>query len=925
MPNIIINDSKPEFDITNWKSVFETKKVPVPVSEIEFRDVMTDKAVKMPIRIVSEAIISATKWDADTLEEECPSRTSKIDKFLELFDVIYPKSVEKETDKQSEKYIQRELSDNGSETFSETVEDFDAEMLSIDEAQDFFDAHRSKLTKDIDGKISIKAPLLYENMSVTVNSNFRIKYNVESISRNNILITDDKSETVVAVGKIVSKEENDLIVIERDDIDYSAFRNKIQFNIAVLKINNGTFTGEMIFKPVKIQMHAIETTDKVLCIDFGTSNTTAGSYRIKDTFGTEPELVTFADVTQENRLVDYFPTVVYVENCSDPDNIKYKFGFEAKKSEKSNNYESTASVFYQIKQWLIEDSCSSDKITLFDDKGNIAEVSKKSVVCAYLKHVITLSEDYFGVRFKELHFTAPVKMKHKFTDTLKKLLTDYTIIEDGIDEAGAIIFDYVSEKFAKWQNTKQENETDGNVAVIDCGGGTTDLTTCKYEFVQKEDGTKINQIKIDTQFSSGDFNFGGNNITYRIMQLIKLKIAVKYGFITEEEFNKVLEYSENDILQDADAGDYDNSSIYNDFISLYEKCEDFIPTQFNNMSDDFFDDDMPKIKRNFYYLWQFSEQVKIIFYREEKEVKKDKWDDAIQTIGDLKLNYLYQKQGDVLSRLEAPLDDLEITITEIRKVIFGDIYNLLNRILNLENGLPNPIYDYYRLSGQSCKINLFNELLKEFIPGKRLRKKMEKSYEHVESISLKKHCIGGSIRYIMYKRLNMRTELISTSVLAERIYKVSFADLNDEFPSEDATENTIKFYPVTSELDEITVVVRDNKKIIRKISISMKHIGELNNFECKNPDKVINELRKNGNDTINWELTRTKLANFNLNGNNGRAILVVAVPAGNCDGYGFYIHYIKKIIEGTEEKYVVTRGEYYNYETTSLGFFDGKR
>lgn len=80
------------------------------------------------------------------------------------------------------------------------------------------------------------------------------------------------------------------------------------------------------------------------------------------------------------------------------------------------------------------------------------------------------------------------------------------------------------------------------------------------------------------------------------------------------------------------------------------------------MSDDLFDDDMPKIKRNFYYLWQFVEQTKIIFYREEKEVKKENWDDAIQTIGDISLNYLYQKVDGSLKRIEHPFDELPITI-----------------------------------------------------------------------------------------------------------------------------------------------------------------------------------------------------------------------------------------------------------------------
>ncbi len=927
MSNIKFDDSKPKFNISDWESMFHQKSFDVPENEVELRKVFKEKTIS--IKYISDAIIAITKWDEYDLDEECPDKDAKIDKFLELYDVIYPEAKKAEETEQSEEQVETvetEEQNEQEESVSKPEEVtgiIETESLDLEEAQDFLISNSGKLKKDVDGKIKFNAPTLYEDMPVTVNSNFRIKCSIENISYNNIFIIDNELENVIAVGSIVSKEGVNLVTIRKHDIDFSAFKNKSQFNLAVLKINNEySFTGEIIYKPIKIKTHVMEKSERVLCIDFGTSNTTAGSYRIIDKYGTEPELVTFADVTQDNKLVNYFPTVVYIKNCENPSHIKYRFGFEAKALERTGNYESSASVFYQIKHWLIEDSYYSEYIEVFDEDGNTTMISKKDIVRAYIKYVISLSEDYFNVRFNELHFTAPVKMKHKFITILKEILPEYTIVEDAIDEAGAILFDYVSDKFVKWQNNNEKEADEGNVAVIDCGGGTTDLATCKYHFIGRDDITHINTIKIDTQFTNGDFNYGGNNITYRIMQLIKLKIAVKYGFISEEELNKVLERSENDILLDADQNDYNEQLLYKNYIDLYFRCEEFLPTQFNNMSDVFYDEDMPKIKRNFYYLWQFAEQVKIIFYREEKEVKKDKWDDAIQTIGDLKLNYLYKIEDDSLVKLESPLDNLEITITEIRKVIFGDIYSLLNRILNLENGLPNPVYDYYRLSGQSCKINLFNELLKEFIPGKRLRAKMERSFEHVESISLKKHCIDGSIRYMMYKKLNMRTGMVSDYEPAERIYFVYFSDLMGELQAENTELKELVFYPVKSELDEITVVVRDSIKIVRKINVSARCVSPAE--RVKNPSDVIDKL-KNGNTSINWERTRDKLADLDFNGKDGKIELVVAVPAGNSDGYGFYVYFITKRIKDTKEEYEVSEGKYYNYEQTNSGFFDGKR
>lgn len=911
MSNLKIDKSKPKFDLSVWKNMLKIKFYEVPTNESELRKIFSDKSIS--IIYISDAIMEETKWNEDELDEECPNRETKIDKFLELYDVIYAQS----------KSVQEH--DDQKEIIAESHEIIDTESLTLEEAQDFFDANKSKMKKEVDGRIKVAAPALYENMPITVNSNFRIKCSIESISLNNIFIIDNDLENVIAVGRIVSKEGNRLVTINKSDIDFSSFKNKTQFSLAVLKIDNeSSLTGEMIYVNIKMLLHTMKKTDRVLCIDFGTSNTTAGSYRIKNEYGTEPELVTFADVTNDNAFADYFPTVVYIVNCKNPEKIEYKFGFEAKLLEKSGNYESSASVFYQIKYWLIEDSSCSETIDIYDEDGNRTSIPKKEIVKAYIEHVIFLSEEYFNVKFKELHFTAPVKMKHKFITILKELLPEYTVVEDTIDEAGAILFDYVSDKFTKWQsNTVSKSElASGSVAVIDCGGGTTDLATCEYEFAGKGDISHINQITINTQFANGDFNYGGNSITYRIMQLIKLKLAVKYGYISEDEFNKVLERSENDILLDADKSDYNEESLYKDYNELYYKCEGFIPTQFNKNTDVFFDDDKPKIKRNFYYLWQFSEQVKIIFYREEKEVKKDKWDDAIRTIGDLKLNYLYKIEDDSLVKLASPLDDLEVTITEIRKVIFGDIYNLLNRILNLNNGLPDPIYDYYRLSGQSCKINIFNELLKEFIPGKRLRARMERSTDLIESISLKKHCIEGSIRYMMYKRLNMRTNLVNNNKLPERIYSIFFSDLLGEQAAEDMQTKALYLYPIKSDLEEITVVVKNNSEQVRKINFITKYMKPIGH--SSNSSDVINYIRKD-NSSIDWNGTSDKLAKLNFNGNDGELVVVVAVPAGNTDGYGFYIYLIKKTITGTKEEYMVSGGTYYNYEEPSSGFFDGMR
>ena len=48
------------------------------------------------------------------------------------------------------------------------------------------------------------------------------------------------------------------------------------------KINANNFNGEVYEIECYIDYERLEKTNKTLCIDFGTSNTTAGSYKIKN-------------------------------------------------------------------------------------------------------------------------------------------------------------------------------------------------------------------------------------------------------------------------------------------------------------------------------------------------------------------------------------------------------------------------------------------------------------------------------------------------------------------------------------------------------------------------------------------------------------------------------------------------------------------
>ena len=72
------------------------------------------------------------------------------------------------------------------------------------------------------------------------------------------------------------------------------------------------------------------------------------------------------------------------------------------------------------------------------------------------------------------------------------------------------------------QETLEENE-EYEALIIDCGGGTTDL--CSYRF-RIQDRRAAYKIYMETAYENGDTDFGGNNLTYRIMQILTIVTTI---------------------------------------------------------------------------------------------------------------------------------------------------------------------------------------------------------------------------------------------------------------------------------------------------------------------------------------------------------------------------------------------------------------
>ena len=769
-----------------------------------------------------------------------------------------------------------------------------------------------------------------DQIPVRAQDNFalRLRGNAPNITHSKAALYNKHLGKTVAVGHLEGNTQEPRLVFLAKDIDYDSIKKNRKHEIILFPEGS----NENIFYAVECELgfRQLEEAKRTLCIDFGTSNTTSGSYGILDEQANQPEIVKFPDVTAGNITRQMIPTLVYVDSCEEGQPIRYAFGYEAKQRIMEDHFESKATVFHEIKSW-INDLDREEEI--FDSQGNNGKVRREDVIKAYLSHIISLSEQYFHKRFKYLHFSAPVKLKDSFLSKMRQMFPqpNYLVLADdaSLDEGIAIVYNHISKRI----KDMKENQTE-TVFIIDCGGGTTDLARCEYsqEAAKIGEGKKILSVK--TSFENGDSAFGGNNITYRILQLLKIKIDAFLQQKPSPDMLKLLSDNEIKIMTKLDDGAdegkifEEKDKLYKDFMTAYEAAEEHIPTRHQEAK---FNDDKRYMQRNYNYLWQMAESIKIEFYKSSSTVSVDfaNEEDRNICIGGRDDYYLYTRKdwNAPMEREDAPLGNIRITIKEINRILCPDIYTLLNILFREADGSPVQDVNYYKLSGQSCNITLFHDLMKEFVPGWKIRRSSKSAIKEDRADELKISCLEGSIRYLMAKEFSQIQPKIDMAP-PKMLYKI-YEEGSDK-PA----------------LDDEKLVLLRNFLSGRRIHFIVKDAyGQVKNsifynFELdknKRMDIGLADLELllardtywSKND-INSFITR-ELSNITLHSKEENEQCIFLLPAKN--GYGFRIYQVRISYEANgETKYSLIKnpsnykseGEYHSFEQMS-SFFDGKR
>ena len=246
-----------------------------------------------------------------------------------------------------------------------------------------------------------------------------------------------------------------------------------------------------------IQERQIEPADLPLVIDFGSCNTTMGiclpDGSIKRAYAGGSAII---------------PSIIGVQKKAGG-SAELLLGHHAQAAD-SQDFQDDIAVFHDIKRWI----SNADRVeTVILKNGYKYQFSRKEMLRAYFDYLMELARQQFKCSFLSIQLLAPIRQKKKFQKLFMELLPEHSV-SCQIDEGMAVLFHSICGLI---RDRGYEERRWYHALIIDCGGGTTDLTSGRFSI---ENNRVSYIIDLETQYENGDTNFGGNNLTYRILQLL---------------------------------------------------------------------------------------------------------------------------------------------------------------------------------------------------------------------------------------------------------------------------------------------------------------------------------------------------------------------------------------------------------------------
>ncbi len=499
----------------------------------------------------------------------------------------------------------------------------------------------------------------------------------------------------------------------------------------------------------EVWVREVPESEEPLIIDFGTSYTTAGICSQSGIHIVFPEISDCERGQGGCGSCGLCPSVLAVKDCSDgiAEHMTFLYGEEAVREERSRGFLGRASIFYDMKRWAAR---SRERIQVTDMEGNTCEAERLFFIRAFLKHVIDQAQQLGRVRYGKLCFTCPVKQKALFLRMYQEALPEHDIlVKHTTDEAVAVAYHFLE------QGIRDLNYDDGvlkKMLILDCGGGTSDMVSCSCRITNEG---ITSSLELHVTYAHGDTNFGGNRLTWRVMQYLKIRLSQIYTHAEPASMDDLFPGVLAQLYEKVDQEGV--KKAYEAFSFIYEKAEAVLPTRYDdyrNQPESIY----LKVRSNYYFLWNLAETVKKKLYARPGICRiplRPLFSD-LHSYGFFEDFHLFARRAKGGFETYASCPELVIEKEEIQLLLKPDIYGFLKNFIEpwYESGQLMDA-DRIILSGQSSKIDLFREVMKEYVAGRKARTKGETGCER------KFLCLDGAMAYQQdLKSGRIRTRLV---------------------------------------------------------------------------------------------------------------------------------------------------------------------
>jgi hypothetical protein len=211
-------------------------------------------------------------------------------------------------------------------------------------------------------------------------------------------------------------------------------------------------------------------------------------------------------------------------------------------------------------------------------------------------------------------------------------------------------------------------------------------------------------------------------------------------------------------------------AVYAGLEERYREAEAILPTAFKQY-EHATRDEYQRVLSNFHLLWSAAENMKKEFFLRTGILRsRFESEQVLSAESDLNIAVMDRWLVSVIEngrfRDEYGLPDVVFNIREIQQLLKADIYNIVRKFLDdfyLEGRLQD--YSIIKLTGQSCRIDVFREALKEFVPGRSIEFR-QKAEDLSRVPELKMACLRGAIRYLNAKKMGTIEPVITNHIPA---------------------------------------------------------------------------------------------------------------------------------------------------------------